>query len=87
MVNAWFDVLSFIRSGWSGRAREVIQLYGRFERLEPVARKLNISLQAVSKHLRVTGYKAYTRGEHVLTKLLTEYDVPQPKKVESQKST
>lgn len=74
MVNAWLDSLSFIRSGWSDRAREVIQLYARFERLEPVAGKLNISLQAVSKHLRVTGYKAYIRGERALTKLLLDYE-------------
>ena len=70
VVNAWLDVLGFIRSTWSERAREVIHLYERFQKLEPVANKLQISVQAVSKHLRVTGYKAYVRGEKVLGELL-----------------
>lgn len=70
VVNAWLDVLSFIRSTWSERRREVIHLYEDFQKLEPVASKLRISVQAVSKHLRVTGYKAYVRGEKVLGDLL-----------------
>lgn len=86
-VNAWFDALSFIRSGWSGRAHEIIRLYERFKRLEPVAKKLNISVQAVSKHLRVTGYKAYFRGVQVLMKRLAEYGPTQPRKVELDEST
>lgn len=78
-VNAWLDVLSFIRSTWSDRAREVIHLYEHFQKLEPVAKKLQISVQAVSKHLRVTGYKAYVRGEKVLEDLLAVYTPIQPK--------
>lgn len=70
VINAWLDVLNFIRSTWSSRAREVLHLYEDFEKLEPVASKLGISVQAVSKHLKVTGYKAYVRGERVLTDLL-----------------
>lgn len=83
-VNAWLDVLSFIRAAWSIRAREVIRLYEEFGKLEPTAKKLNISIQAVSKHLRVTGYKAYARGEEVMTKLLRAYGQPQPKMVETE---
>lgn len=81
-VNAWLDALTFIRSTWSIRAREVIHLYEEFGKLEPIAKKLNISMQAVSKHLRVTGYKAYARGEKVMTKLLGAYGEAQPKVVE-----
>ncbi len=86
-VNAWLDVLSSIRSTWSARAREVIHLYQGFQKLEPIAKKLKISVQAVSKHLRVTGYKAYVRGENVLKKLLAAYDDIQPRKVELKEST
>lgn len=71
VVNAWLDVLSFIRSTWSERRREIIRLYDDFDKLEPVASKLGISVQAVSKHLQVTGYKAYVRGEKVLGDLLS----------------
>jgi len=86
-VNAWLDILSFVRSTWSARAREIIYLYEEFQKLEPIAKKLGISVQAVSKHLRVTGYKAYFRGERALASLLAGYRDSQPKKVESRKST
>lgn len=78
-VNAWLDVLSFIRSTWSKRAREVIHLYQRFQKLDPVAKKLEISVQAVSKHLRVAGFRAYVRGEKVLRDLLAAYSPIQPR--------
>ena len=78
-VNAWLDVLSFIRSTWSKRAREVIYLYQHFHKLEPVAKTLKISVQAVSKHLRVAGFKAYVRGEKVLGDLLAVYTPIQPR--------
>lgn len=83
MVNAWLDALSFIRSGWSVRAREVIRLHEEFQALEPIANRLGISVQAVSKHLRVTGYKAYVRGEKVVAGLLAAYGGTQPRVVES----
>jgi hypothetical protein len=86
-VNAWFDALSSIRSRWSSRALQVIHLYEDFQKLEPIAKKLRISVQAVSKHLRVTGYKAYKRGESALKRLLAAYNDIQPKKVEYKKST
>lgn len=86
-INAWLDILSFVRSMWSVRAREVIHLYQESQRLEPVARKLGISVQAVSKHLRSAGYKVYARGERVLAKLLTGYGRTQPTTVESERST
>jgi len=72
-VNAWFDALNFIRSKWSERAQEVIARYAVAQKLEPVARALHISTQAVSKHLRVSGYAAYARGERVLRRLLQQY--------------
>jgi len=86
-VNAWFDALGAIRSRWSARARQVIHLYEDFQKLEPIAKKLRISVQAVSKHVRVTGYKAYKRGENALKRLLAAYNDIQPKKVEYKKST
>jgi len=86
-VNAWFDALSSIRSRWSSRALQVIHLYEDFQKLEPIAKKLKISVQAVSKHLRVTGYKAYKRGESALKRLLAAYNHIQPKKVEYKTST
>lgn len=91
IVNAWLDALSFIRSGWSVRAREVIRLHEEFQALEPtlepIAKKLGISIQAVSKHLRVTGHKAYVRGEKVLVGLLAAYGAIQPNMVDPEKST
>lgn len=83
MVNAWLDALSFIRAGWSARAREVIRLQEGFQALEPIAKRLGISVQAVSKHLRVTGYRAYVRGEKVMAGLLAAYGGIQPRAVES----
>lgn len=86
MVNAWLDALGFIRSGWSARAREVIRLHEELHALEPIAKKLGISMQAVSKHLRVTGYKAYVRGEKVMLGLLAAYETIQPLVVDTMKS-
>lgn len=85
VVNGLFDLLGVIRSKWSTRVQEVIRLYDQYQKLEPVAKRLNISAQAVSKHLRVSGYRAYARGEVLLMRFLAEYN--QPPKVEFKKST
>jgi len=84
-ANAWLECLSHIRSRWSTRAMEVTKLYAKYEKLEPVAKRLGISVQAVSKHLNVSGYKAFARGKNVLAKTLAAYD--QLVQVDKTKST
>lgn len=73
MLTTIANLVAHIKNNWSKREKEIIDLYEKTRKQEDVAKKYNISQQAVSDALKRAHWQIVRESEETLLKVLRTY--------------
>ena len=73
MLTTIANLIAFIKNNWSKREREIIDLYEKFRKQDNVAKKYNISQQAVSNALKRAQWQIVRESEGTILRVLRTY--------------
>ncbi len=73
MLTTIANLVTHIKNSWSKSEKEIIDLYEKTKKQEDVAKKYNVSQQAVSNALKRSNWQIVRESEEIIIKVLKTY--------------